>query len=78
MDYFYTKTFSVDEMKELDIDLKEVGTRADEGIFCWRAPTTFPACLRIEKLHGQMYIDGVRSIMYRWILWWIAVMRISL
>ena len=50
------KTFSVDEMKELDIDLKEVepGQMKD---FLLASAYIFPL-FKNEKLHGKMYIDG--------------------
>ena len=52
----FIKTFSVDEMKELDIDLKEVepGQMKD---FLLASAYIFPL-FKNEKLHGKMYIDG--------------------
>lgn len=52
----FIKMFSVDEMKELDIDLKEVepGQMKD---FLLASAYIFPL-FKNEKLHGKMYIDG--------------------
>jgi NTE family protein len=52
----YIKTFSVDQLKELDINLKEVepGQMKD---FLLASALIFPL-FKNEKLHGQTYIDG--------------------
>ncbi|NCB92899.1 MAG: patatin-like phospholipase family protein [Clostridia bacterium] len=52
----YIKTFSVDQLKELDIDLKDVepGQMKD---FLLASAYIFPL-FKNEKLHGQTYIDG--------------------
>ncbi len=52
----YIKTFSVDQFKELDIDLKEVepGQMKD---FLLASAYIFPL-FKNEKLHGKTYIDG--------------------
>lgn len=52
----YIKTFSVDELRELDIDLKEVepGQMKD---FLLASAYIFPL-FKNEKLHGKTYIDG--------------------
>lgn len=52
----YVLTFSVDEMKELDVDLKEV----DKSLiadFLLASAYIFPV-FKSEKLHGKTYIDG--------------------
>lgn len=52
----FIKTFSVDAMKELDIDLKQVepGLMKD---FLLASAYIFPL-FKNEKLHGKTYIDG--------------------
>ena len=53
---FYVMTFSVDEMKELEIDMK---TQEPEWIpdFLLASAYIFPL-FKNEKLHGKMFVDG--------------------
>lgn len=53
---FYVMTFSVDEMKELEVDMK---TQEPELIpdFLLASAYIFPL-FKNEKLHGKMFIDG--------------------
>lgn len=53
---FYVLTFSVSEMKELDIDIKEVEDGLMQDILLASA-YIFPL-FKNEKLHGKKYIDG--------------------
>ena len=52
----YIKTFSVDQFKELDIDLKTVETGQMKD-FLLASAYIFPL-FKNEKLHGKTYIDG--------------------
>lgn len=53
---FYVLTFSVDEMKELDIDMKTLEPEYIPDILLASA-YIFPL-FKNEKLHGKMFIDG--------------------
>jgi len=53
---FFVLTFSVSEMKELDIDIKEVEDGLMQDILLASA-YVFPL-FKNEKLHGKKYIDG--------------------
>ena len=52
----YIKTFSVDELKELDIDLKRVEPGYMKDLLL--ASAYIYPLFKNEKLHGRKYIDG--------------------
>ncbi len=52
----YIHTFSVDEMRELNVDLKEVDSELIQD-FLLASSYIFPI-FKSEKLHGKTYIDG--------------------
>ena len=53
----YIHTFSVDEMRELNVDLKEIEPELIKD-FLLASSYIFPI-FKSEKLHGKTYIDGV-------------------
>lgn len=53
---FYVRTFNVDELKELDVDIKELEPDLVKDILLASA-YIFPL-FKNEKLHGKTYIDG--------------------
>lgn len=52
----YVLTFSVDEMRELDIDMKKIGPELIKD-YLLASAYLFPL-FKNEKLHGKTYIDG--------------------